>query len=553
MKRLARRSALRQVARLIGMAFCAPAAALGNARVDYRTSAPARRELLAKDHGLKGDGITDDGPANRAFLKLCQSSGADAVYTSGIYLFATMTGENHVLIPAPSDTRIIRRGRVVFKAGGGMNSAAPFGWNFIAPERTGPDFEIRNLVVRGITFDHNGANNTYRMPATPKNAAVLAPHCRNVVIQDCKSLNNAGRQSFSLGSVDDDGTPTAEGVIVERCSIRNVAQAIPGNASATDHSSIYVVANGFTIRDIDCSNDRPCSVSTGVEFHGTRGRVYRVNVRHYAQAANFSAQVCDTEDVVLGPGVIGSSLLAGITFWCNAGRTLDAQVTGPNDFRFRTNVVSPFDAYRNIDECAIFSLRFEGTRYRYEGSRHAINAPDGLRIRYFRSLVFRGNHAQDLLGRALYIGTCSPGDGAHVRIENNVFERCSSTTMNAAYDSAIMLGVDAPCTFKTLTLTANRAYACGSTLYALSSAPVKIGAMQDENTSIDRTMKRGGMIGAAVRLAPGRIRIQRTDNASPQDAVRASYGSEIVDSTTGTVWRCNESGESAQAWIPLSS
>ncbi|BAN24429.1 hypothetical protein BRPE64_ACDS26750 [Caballeronia insecticola] len=175
-----------------------------------------------------------------------------------------------------------------------------------------------------------------------------------------------------------------------------------------------------------------------------------------------------------------------------------------------------------------------------------------MQIRYFRSLIFRDNHAQDLLGRALYLGACDPDVGATVRIERNAFERCSSTTVNKAYNSAIMIGVDAPSSINELVLRKNTALSCGSTLYAVSNGPLTIGALLDEENSIDRSMQRVGTIGAAARLAPGRIQIRRTDNAPPRGVVRASYGSEITDATTGIIWRCDQPGETVGSWTAVS-
>ncbi|BAN22299.1 putative uncharacterized protein [Caballeronia insecticola] len=508
--------------------------------------------VTARQFGLKGDGVTDDAPANRRFLTACMAQNLNAQYTDGVYLFATTSGSNNVLIPAPSGIVMYGVGNVIFKAADGLNSTRNYGFNFIGPEGSTASNTVNGLTVRNITFDHNGANNLPRAGQTPKNAAVLVLYGSDITVEDCATVNNPGRQGFSFGTADANGTPTCSHIMVRRIRARNVAQSVPGNTVASDHSTVYVIAQDFHVFDVTCWNDSPCSVSTCVEFHGSSGHVDGIRAYNYAQLANFAALVCDTHHTTFGPDLRGEQLLGGITFWCAAGRMLDAKVTG-GYFRFRYNVVSSFNALQNVAAGANFSLSFCNVDFAYEGGDQTVNIPAGLAIGNFKRLVFNRNRARGILGRALQVSTPDTTTPASIEAIGNVFEDCSNTTLGGgAYNSAIAIA-PAACVFDRISISGNTAKKCKTYLWVITDAAITINELESFDNMIDASMKQTGSIGwNNPVLAPGSIQLRHTDNMPAEPSVRASVGSVILDATTGVQWERIGAGESRVGWAARS-
>lgn len=490
----------------------------------------------------------DNSPAHQVLMAACQATGRDAWYPDGTYLFATTYGGNNAFIPAPSNIKLFGSGNVVFKAAPGLNASRPYGFNFIFPVERDIAHRVDNLTVKGICFDHNGSANLPANGSRPKNAAVGAVYGSNITVEDCATINNAGEQSFMFGTVDANNAPTASNIRIRRVSAHNVADAA-GNAGAVDHSTIFVIANDYEIRDIDGENDVPAAVGTLVEAHGSYGSVFNLGAKNYMQLGNKCATLCDTVETIWGPNLRGKNVAMGITLWCNAGRILDARIKDAEfDSRYTTRHF--FDASYNVQPGAIFTLCMEGVRHTYKGGVNVVNVPVGLKLAYCNSLTYRDCRMEGILGNAIAITAINPG-GMDIHLEGNKFVRCCQTTLApSAYNAAISIGPQDGSMINRLVIKNNDAVGSGSYLYAIQDIAVTISELIDDGNTIDSSMIAGGTIGGQNPiLGAGKITIRRVDNRPAEQNVRASQGSEIIDRTTGIVWKRQATGEGRTGWI----
>lgn len=292
--------------------------------------------------GAKGDGTTDDAPALRAVLSYIALNPVTLRIPKKTYLMQSLVTPSGLsstyqcFATIPQNCRIEAEPGATLKAAAGLSTAG--NWSFLVGNFTS---DFKNIAIRGITFDFNGANNLTPSPSgtyrTCLGVWILmqsgATTGGRVEISDCDFLDNPGANSISVVDEAPSGTSNRlTDVVIERNLFKNFGYAVGNNANVNndDHSCIYIQARRVSIeKNFFVSDYLVPEAYTGghscIDLHSEHARI---------------------------AGNLVDGAITFIVHQCNSFKALDTQIS-ENVARNLERFYAPFDGSQFYQNCRI--------------------------------------------------------------------------------------------------------------------------------------------------------------------------------------------------------
>lgn len=242
--------------------------------------------------GAKGDGVTT---GDAAKIRTCAAAvnaagGGTVQFSSGkVYLLDTKdVAGNGLAILHPYSNVVYDLNGATLKVAANMNTG---GTQFavIYPQDETGTYNINNFVVKNGTIDSNGANNNCSNTCNYQNVGIGIRFGTNIVIDNVTFQNNPGSQDVSIGN--------NSAISVSNVSIINsrfLSSCDIVNSACTDHSSVYMVAQGYSITNNSFSYPSQSTKATAIEMHGINGTAQGNTIINYAQTLNVAAAAGNT-------------------------------------------------------------------------------------------------------------------------------------------------------------------------------------------------------------------------------------------------------------------
>lgn len=271
-----------------------------------RTSQDKLRDAVSvKDFGAVGDGVTDDAPAIEAASLAVYNAGGGIIWVPpGTYLLGTLTSS----VDARDSYITLRSGVSFVGAGVGVSVLkVKSGQNALYYSSNKPNIMstdkaelLSNLVIRGITFDWNGANNLLDSGATRRNnASIYALYgAKNVTIEGCEFKETPGNQCIYISNANIASVPGSN-LLIRNNVFRNNGSGLVGNYN-TDHSSAYVFDEHYIISD-NLFTATQAVLGTAYELHGSHAVGRSNHIYNYGMATYFTSDTrAETDFLVDG-------------------------------------------------------------------------------------------------------------------------------------------------------------------------------------------------------------------------------------------------------------
>ncbi len=219
-------------------------------------------EISVKDHGAKGDGRADDGPAIRAAINVVRKAGGGTItFPEGIYRVTAPKKEAwkaQFSLCSGITLRGVGMERSVIRV---ADNQGPYDVIF-----EGVDLE--DIALMDLGFDANGASN----PVVTESDSVSSPYIhtllhlngsKGVQIHRCKFTNVSGVWAIFASE-------GMERVVIDSCLFDRVGGF---TANDWDHSTIYVGGEDIVVTD-NILRSRMGAGTTGartaIELHGSK-------------------------------------------------------------------------------------------------------------------------------------------------------------------------------------------------------------------------------------------------------------------------------------------
>lgn len=411
--------------------------------------------VRVSDFGAVGNGVTDDAPAIRKAVAYARDNKiSKVVFDNKTYLLNSSV--NTIFIPVYSNIEYV----------GGTNTKLLQGKNQLIDKDTKVFFSesfVENVKFKNLTIDLNGVNNTGSFIVKRMNIAIGAKKAKNITIDHVKFLNNAGRQSVMIGM---NTTPKeSSNIKITNCEFKNVGNAVKGNDIQTDHSCIYVVANGLFVKNNTFFNDNlngVMPVSTAIECHSDNAVIENNKISNFKNMFNIAATVSSQINSIYQNNY-GKNVVRLAEFWVRNGFQMNNITLNNNEVyqNFPVEAVSLFTQVKGvIGKVDILSNKFE-----YIGSRSNKYSYPAIYSRFVENLTIKGNTFKKITSAAFQNNSsdivqninfsdnqlidCGNTDskrlltnqtgvllngngGGNLTIENNIFKNSNSTYISQA-------------------------------------------------------------------------------------------------------------------------
>jgi hypothetical protein len=256
----------------VGGILLASAAAVGShqdaSRLD-RASASRISAVNVREHGARGDGVTDDTASLvTVFTDVCASGGGTIVFPSGTYLIDPGSS------PLPICANLMVHGTGTIKV-------KPDSGNYRSIFANPPGVAVDNLTFTGLTIDQNTGANTNGVISIDNTATwqhvwqvfgnVTNVHFENLRLYVC-----------GVNPIDVNGTGVS-GVYIARNYI--VFQKRPGQPEF-DNSTLYIDGENFHVSDNTFVSALSDAARTAVEIHTGSGSVTGNTISDYQAGIN---------------------------------------------------------------------------------------------------------------------------------------------------------------------------------------------------------------------------------------------------------------------------
>ncbi|MCG6036628.1 hypothetical protein MER72_04430 [Acinetobacter baumannii] len=340
-----------------------------------------------------------------------EAKGGGTFYVpDGVFEFYSVFGTNNCCIkPRSNITYLGNFGRKsCLKFADGLNSDKSYGCTFIFPPENSSLSSIDNITVRGICFDHNDPNNIMTQspssyPFTTGCQAVGIQHGDNIVIENNVYIDNAGRQTITLGK--NQAIHTIGKSTIRFNAFINCGRAVAGNSSQTDHSSIYSMCEDSDVYGNLFFNQTKDTISTAIELHGTRPKAWGNTIYNYGQAFNLAATVVD-----MGLGTFRDNYVEDCahigTLWGYKDRSLSTLIKD-NTFVIDIANQAQINGITNIQSGILKNSHIvEDNTIIYTGGYTDADYSSFFNIEYLTRLEFRGNKfPEGYAGRAVNVSS----------------------------------------------------------------------------------------------------------------------------------------------------
>src|ERR1700730_2792281 len=280
----------------------------------------------------KGDGTTDDAAALRACAVpvAAQTNGGTVGFSCNkVYLLgskdAAGTG-NAIRHPYSNVTYAGCGDSSALKVANSLNTGGSQFFVFYPPDATST-YTYLNIAFRNFKIDENGVNNLTGS-ATYQNVAIGCNYCTGVRIEGVTFSNNPGSQYVQVGN---NSGVNANDVRITNNRFTDACDVIAGS-SCTDHSSIFVVADDYSIASNNFTFSSQSIKATAMEMHGITGTAIGNAIGLYNKASNIVAQVGHSGRSLSFVGNSATNVQCGVTCWALNGQTLQGVVIGANTF-----------------------------------------------------------------------------------------------------------------------------------------------------------------------------------------------------------------------------
>lgn len=257
------------------------------------------------DYGATGDGVTDDAPAiEAASLAAYTAGGGVLFFPKGTYLLATLSSDpnaNNSYITLRDNVSLIGEGIgiSVLKVASGQN-ALYYSQNKPNISATKQTTLLKNVTVRGITFDWNGANNLLNSGAARRNNASIATlyGAENLFIEENEFKETPGNQCVYILNNLNIATVPGRNVHVRKNVFMNNGEGLAGNYN-TDHTSVYLQNEySFVVNNV-FDTDQGFVKGSAYELHGSHSQGMGNLINKYGNGCYVSSDISDVEDFLI--------------------------------------------------------------------------------------------------------------------------------------------------------------------------------------------------------------------------------------------------------------
>jgi len=245
-------------------------------------------------------------------------------------------------------------------------------WFFVAPDG-GSD-----ATFTGFEFDHKGTTRLIPAGSPQNNFAIgCANASSNIVVSDCKFINNSGNQCIFINYDNSLGTNYR----INNNEFINMGYGVPGNDNNDDHSSIYISGHNGWVYDNKFINSRRGNI-TAIELHGMGFNVF-ANTAHVggnfcifastdsdATGSVYGNTAVDTRGVILWPfsgGAVRDVSIYGNTIETNQIGTIRGVRPNVNpeqavlkDITIYNNILNEVYTSTEASDCISIALRVDG-------------------------------------------------------------------------------------------------------------------------------------------------------------------------------------------------
>lgn len=282
---------------------------------------------------------------------------------------------------------------------------------------------VDNGAWIGFTIDYNSTNNICADAGCYfQNVGIGVRYGDHPVVEDVTFLNNPGSQDISFGT---NGTPTVTNASVARTYHFNPCDMV--NPLCTDHSSLYMAADQYTVSDTICDAGTQSLASTCVEMHGT-GTANNTVAENYQTGLNAVAFVTDGNISINGGQL--TSVRLGVAYFARDSFNLSTGVTNLNGSLAIGSPYAFHDASSSIGTLGNVDITLNGGNLAgLEGDGNAVVSA-GVRFGPVRSIIVNGMKMSSFAGRCIELGV-DLLTKTIVNITNNILIDCGKTSTAA--------------------------------------------------------------------------------------------------------------------------
>lgn len=470
----------------------------------------AALEVSVKDHGAKGDGRADDGPAIRAAIDVIRTAGGGTIiFPEGIY---RVTAPNK----GPWEAQFSLCNGITLR-GAGMDRSVIRVANDQGPyDVIFEGVDLNKIALIDLGFDANGASN----PVVTDNDSVSSPYIHTLLhlngtkgatIHRCRFTNVSGVWAIFASE-------GMERVVIDSCLFDRIGGF---TANDWDHSTIYVEGEDIVVANNVISSRLGAGTTgarTAIELHGSKIHCAGNRISGFRYGVN----VCSGGDGRLsGPSVHQSyadnrmtDVGCGFAIWGLSDRPFDDLSFERNDITI--NVAGWRDVFPEFYGIGLVShhdtppptlmehVRIVDNRITYLGAEDGEERSCGIRLDF---ATFEDGWSQEPAGRV-----------DDLRIERNRIVGPASTgiDLNASASSVVIaentvvdpsLGVDEEMRRCGIRLRGRLAGAriSGNAVYSHRDPPIACG-IRDESGGIEGVIFEENRIsGRASRGIPLRL------------------------------------------------
>lgn len=240
--------------------------------INSSISAASVAYVNVKDHGAKGDGVTDDTEAIKNSLLFAKTQGAANIYfPDGSYMVG-QTGNGGGIIQLIDGVGLIGTGPATchIKLTGGRKNPNPLFYQYYVGTPS-----INNVVIQGIDFNGNLANQTFDA-SYQFCTALSVNNGKNIEVKNCKFQSFRG-DGLLFGDVFEPSLNirTVTGVSVHDCEFYNIYR----------EGVMFCCVNGASFYNNNVHGDGYLVGGVDIERHSVNETVLNVSV--YNNTFNF--------------------------------------------------------------------------------------------------------------------------------------------------------------------------------------------------------------------------------------------------------------------------
>lgn len=472
------------------------------------------------DYGAKeGDSTFDNASIIQNLIdSIYLKGGGTVLIPEGTFYLSSVQGiQSNMITPKPN-VNIVGLGRQsILKIKDGMNAVGTK-FNVIRHTSDNAISEINNVIFKDFTIDENGTNNLIPSGEFKDNVAIGIWRGKNIIIDNIQVLNNAGRQTFSLG--DNTSPHSVENVVIMNCKTNVVPKSL--NVFQTDHSTIYCQANkSFIFNNIIDSDE-----FTAIEDHSSNSHVYDNIITNCSSGMNLVATVTNKINTFVKNNVI-ENCRSGIVIWNHLGYTMSKLHIKDNIIKQNDNTKWCFNMTDQVQQ-SIDEIVIEGNSIEYVGTDFT-KLPACFGVGRVSKLFVLNNIVKNFPSRVLDLQVIN--DDTELFIEGNkIFDCCKGEIVN--YGSAF--GLISLNTLKTVNFINNVIE--NTTASQFIKEGLKGNAPVDNMNIEGNTILNVPTELSYTALPNESIHVSHYGNGTPENVIVASLGSVYYDKSSGKKW-----------------